>query len=112
MGRRFLAAGVTVSALLLASLSSSAASGATRSVSGTHADNPTQTLGVATLYNTSAPLGLTAAPASSASSTKSDARAHLFTRHPKMVKPNASLKTPSVAGTPVVGSPGAATGFN
>ena len=112
MGRRFLAAGVTVSALLLASLSSSAASGATRSVSGTSADNPTQTLGVATLYNTSAPLGLTAAPARSASSTKSDAHAHLFTRHPKMVKPNAKLRTPTVAGTPVVGSPGAATGFN
>jgi hypothetical protein len=112
MGRRFLAAGVTVSALLLASLSSSAASGATRSVSGTHADNPTQTLGVATLYNTSAPLGLTAAPASSASSTKTDAPAHLFTRNPKMAKSPAGLKTPTVAGTPVVASPGAATGFN
>jgi hypothetical protein len=112
MGRRFLAAGVTVSALLLASLSSSAASGATRSVSGTPADNPTQTLGVATLYNTSAPVGLTAAPASSSSSTKTDAHAHLFTRDPKMVKSNATLQRPSPAGTSVVGSPGAATGFN
>ena len=55
MGRRYIAAGVTVSALLLASLSSSAASAGTRSA-GRPADNPTQTLGVATLYNTSAPL--------------------------------------------------------
>jgi hypothetical protein len=112
MGRRFLAAGVTVSAMLLASLSSSAASAATRSVSGTRADNPTQTLGVATMYNTSAPLGLTAAHASSSGSTKTDAHAHLFTRNPRMAKSPAGLKTPSVAGTPVVGSPGAATGFN
>jgi hypothetical protein len=112
MGRRSMAAGVTVSALLLASLSASAASAATRSVSGTHADNPTQTLGVATLYNTSAPLGPTAAPANSSSSSKTDARAHLFTRNPKMAKSPAGLKTPSVAGTPVVASLGAATGFN
>jgi hypothetical protein len=112
MGRRFLAAGVTVSALLLASLSSSAASAATRSVSGARADNPTQTLGVATLYATSAPLGPTAARANSSSSTKTDAHAHLFTRNPKMPKTPAGLTTPSVAGTHVVGSQGAATGFN
>jgi hypothetical protein len=112
MGRRFIAAGVTVSALLLASLSASAASAGTSTVSGKPADNPTQTLGVATLYNTTAPVGLTAAPASSASSTKTDAHAHLFTRDPKMNTANATLQTPSPAGTPVVGSPGAATGFN
>jgi hypothetical protein len=115
MGRRFIAAGVTVSALLLASLSASAASAGTSTVSGTPADNPTQTLGVATLYNTTAPVGLTAAPAnssSSSSSTKTDAHAHLFTRDPKMNVSNATLQTPSPTGTPVVGSPGAASGFN
>jgi len=64
------------------------------------------------LYNTSAPVGLTAAPASSSSPAKTDARAHLFARDPKMVKSPAKLKTPTVAGTPVVGSAGAATGFN
>jgi len=111
MGRRSIAAGVTVSALLLASLSSSAAFAGTSTVSRP-ADNPAQTLGVATLYNTSAPVGLTAAPASSSSPAKTDARAHLFARDPKMVKSPAKLKTPTVAGTPVVGSAGAATGFN
>jgi len=112
MGRRFIAAGVTVSALLLASLSASAASAGTSTVSGRPADNPTQTLGVATLYNTTAPVGLTAAPASSSSSTKTDAHAHLFTRDPKMAIANATLQRPSPAGTPVVGSAGAASGFN
>jgi hypothetical protein len=112
VGRRFVAAGVTVSALVLASLSSSAASAGTSTVSGVPADNPTQTLGVATLYNTSAPLGPTAASASSSSSAKTDTRAHLFTRNPQMPKSPAGLKTPSAAGTPVVASPGAATGFN
>jgi hypothetical protein len=91
MGRRSIAAGVTVSALLLASLSASAASAGTSTVSGTPADNPTQTLGVATLYNTTAPVGLTAAPARSSSSTKTDAHAHLFTRDPKMTTPTATL---------------------
>ena len=112
MGRRFIAAGVTVSALLLASLSASAASAGTSTVSGKPADNPTQTLGVATLYNTTAPAGLTVAPANSSSSTKTDAHAHLFSRDPKMNIANAALQTPSPAGTPVVGSPGAASGFN
>jgi len=112
MGRRFIAAGVTVSALLLASLSASAASAGTSTVSGKPADNPTQTLGVATLYNSSAPVGLTVAPAASASSTKTDAHAHLFARDPKMRTSTPTLQPPSPAGTPVVSSPGAATGFN
>src|SRR6516165_5456282 len=98
MGRRYIAAGVTVSALLLASLSASAASAGTSTVSGRPGDNPTQTLGVATLYNTSAPLGLTATPASSSSSTKTVAHAHLFTRDPKMATSPATLRTPSPAG--------------
>jgi len=112
MGRRYIAAGVTVSALLLASLSASAASAGTSTVSGRPGDNPTQTLGAATLYNTSAPVGLTAASASPSSSTKTDAHAHLFTRDPKMATSTATLQTPSPAGMAVVGSPGAATGFN
>jgi hypothetical protein len=62
VGRRFIAAGVTISAILFASLSSSAAAAGTGLGSATSADNPTQTLGTATLYGTSAPLGLTAAP--------------------------------------------------
>ena len=112
MGRRSIAAGVTVSALLLTSLSASAASAGTSTVSGRPGDNPTQTLGVATLYNTSAPLGLTSAPASSARSTKTDANAHLFAHDPKMARSTATLQTPSPAGSPVLSTHGVVTGFN
>ena len=112
MGRRFITLGVTASVLLLGSFSSSAAFGATSTASGARADNPTQTVGVATLYNTSAPVGLSAALLSSSSPTKTDARAHLFARDPKAAASTAALQPPSPAGTPVVGSPGSATGFN
>src|SRR6516225_6380088 len=112
MGRRSIAAGVTVSALLLASLSASAASAGTSTVSGRPGDNPTQTLGVATLYNTSAPLGLTAAPASSSSSAKTDANAHLFARDPKMAASAAPPKTPSRGGIPGRSSHALVPGLN
>jgi hypothetical protein len=117
MGRRFMAAGITVSALLLVSFSSSAAFAATGSASATSADNPTQTQGSATFYGTSAPLGLTTAPASSARAsapTGRDSRnAHVFApRAAKAAKSKSTLLPPSPAGTPVVSSPGGATGFN
>ena len=117
MGRRFIAAGVTVSAFLFASLSSAAAAAATGAFSATSADNPTQTLGTAALYGTSAPLGLTAAPASSARPSASTGRdshnAHLFApRASNAAKSKATLQPPSPPGTPVVSNPGGATGFN
>jgi hypothetical protein len=117
MGRRFIAAGVTISAILFASLSSSAAAAGTGLGSATSADNPTQTLGTATLYGTSAPLGLTAAPSISAgpsASTRRDSHnARVFApRASNAAKAKATLQPPSPAGTPVVSSAGAATGFN
>ena len=117
MGRRFIAAGVTLSAILFASLSSSAAAADTGLGSATSADNPTQTLGTATLYGTSAPLGLTAAPSISAGPSASTGRdshnAHMFApRASNAAKAKATLQPPSPAGTPVVSSAGAATGFN
>src|SRR5215813_1776282 len=117
MGRRFIAAGITLSAILFASLSSSAAAADTGLGSATSADNPTQTLGTATLYGTSAPLGLTAAPSISAGPSASTGRdshnAHMFApRASNAAKAKATLQPPSPAGTPVVSSAGAATGFN
>ena len=110
MGWRFIAAGVTVSAFLFASLSSAAAAAATGAFSATSADNPTQTLGTAALYGTSAPLGLTAAPASSARPSASTGRdshnAHLFApRASNAAKSKATLQPPSPPGTPVVSGP-------
>jgi hypothetical protein len=117
MGRRFISAGVTVSAILFASLSSSAAAAGTGLISATSADNPTQTLGTATLYGTSAPLGLTTAPNSSARPSASTGRdshnANVFApRASNAAKSKATLQPPSPAGTPVVNSAGGATGFN
>jgi len=117
MGRRFIAAGITLSAILFASLSSSAAAADTGLGSATSADNPTQTLGTVTLYGTSAPLGLTAAPSISAGPSAATGRdahnAHMFApRASSAAKAKATLQPPSPAGTPVVSSAGAATGFN
>src|SRR5215510_2154892 len=116
MGRRFITAGVTLSAILFASLSLSAAAADTRLTSAASADNPTQTLGMATLYGTSAPLGLTAAPNSSARPSTSTGRdshnANVFAPRASKVQPRATLRPPSPAGTPVVSSAGRATGFN
>ena len=117
MGRRFTAAGITISAILFVSLSSSAAAAGTGLSSATSADNPTQTLGTATLYGTSAPLGLTAAPSISAGPSAATGRdshnARVFApRASNAAKAKATLQPPSPAGTPVVSSAGAATGFN
>jgi len=115
MGRRFIAAGVTISVALLTSLTSvaTAAAGATARA-GSPADNPTQTLGSATFDGTTAPLGLTAAGgmAPAARANTSDSRiAHVFA-HNAASRSRATLQPPSPAGTPVVASPGRATGFN
>jgi hypothetical protein len=118
MGRRFIAAGVTVSALLLASLSAgslAAAAAGKAAGSASPADNATQTLGSATFYGTSAPLSVTSAPANSpAARQHRDSRvARAFAHHAsKPARANATLQPPSPAGIPVVSSPGRATGFN
>jgi len=77
-------------------------------------DNPTQTLGSATFYGTTAPLGLTAAPGLSpaARANTGDSRIARVFAHNAAPGSHVTLQPPSPAGTPVVSSPGAATGFN
>jgi hypothetical protein len=115
MGRRFIAAGVTVPALLIASVSlgSLAAAAARAPVPARPADSATQTRGSATFYGTSAPLGLTVASASplAGPNTGDSRNAHMFA-HRAAPGSHLTLQPPSPAGTPVVSSPGAATGFN
>jgi hypothetical protein len=124
MGRRIIAAGVTASALLLASLPAAASAAPGAPSRARSADSATQTLGSAAFYGTSTPLSLAAASASSARARarlralgRHDSRIHrMFTHHvPKAARPNsakATLQPPSPAGIPVVSSPGRATGFN
>ncbi|MGN6173098.1 MAG: hypothetical protein ACTHPS_09120 [Streptosporangiaceae bacterium] len=102
--------------MLFVSFSSAAAAADTGSVSATSADNPTQTRGTAVLYGTSAPVGPTAAPNSSARPSASTGRdshnARVFAPRASKPKSKATLQPPSPAGTPVVSSPGRAKGFN
>ena len=94
--------------LLVAFGPAAGASAAAKTAAGV--DHPTQTTGSASLYGTSAPL-----PNGVASSARASAKdtgvPHLFSRDPQMNKA-ASLQPPSPPGIPVVGNPGAATGFN
>ncbi len=114
MGRRFIAAGVTISAVLLTSLTSVATAAARATAPARPSDNPTQTLGSATFYGTTAPLGLTAAPGLSpaARANTGDSRIARVFAHNAAPGSHVTLQPPSPAGTPVVSSPGAATGFN
>jgi hypothetical protein len=127
MGRRIIAAGVTLTTLLLVSIpvAAAAASGAPGAPARARsADSATQTLGSATLYGTSTPLGPAAA---SASSPQARARLRALGRHDSGVRrtfthrvhgasrrnaASAALQPPSPAGLPVAGTPGDATGFN
>lgn len=115
MVRRITAACAALAALLFMSLPSAASAAGARS--RTHsAGHPTQTFGAATLYGTSSPLPSAAPQAGPRSSlTRRDtATGHVFARHASRTAPrNApALRPPSPPGTPVVGNPGAATGFN
>ena len=107
----------------LASLTYLASSTAAQA-SGNPPDNAPQTLGSATLYGTSTPLGVTAAAAHSArvralarTLRHHDLRvhqtfAHHVSRPARAGAIRAALQPPSPAGIPVDASPGAATGFN
>ena len=107
----------------LASLTYLGASAAAQA-SGNAPDNAPQTLGSATLYGTSKPLGLMAATAHSArvralarTLRHRDTRARpSFTRHASRPSAahaiDAGLQPPSPPGIPVDAGPGAATGFN
>ena len=75
-------------------------------------DHPTQTTGSASLYGTSAPLPPGAAAAPNAAPAKDSGVAHMLSRDPRMNRAAQALQPPSPPGTPVVSSPGAATGFN
>jgi hypothetical protein len=115
MVRRITAACAALAALLFVSLPS-AASAAARAPSRAHSpDHPTQTFGAATLYGTSSPLPSAAPQAGPRSSlTHRDAgTAHVFAHHAsRTARRNApALQPPVPPGTPVVGNPGAATGF-
>jgi hypothetical protein len=115
MGRRFIAAGVTISAVLLTSLTSVATAAARATAPArSSSDNPTQTLGSATFYGTTSPLALTAAAGLSpaARANTGDSRVARVFAHNAASGSHATLQPPSPAGTPVVSSPGEATGFN
>ena len=75
-------------------------------------DHPTQTTGSASLYGTSAPLPSGAAASPHAAPAKDSGVAHMLSRDPRMNRAAQALQPPSPPGTPVVGNPGAATGFN
>src|SRR2546430_4754832 len=75
-------------------------------------DHPTQTTGSASLYGTSAPLPPGAAASPHAAPAKDSGVAHMLSRDPRMNRAAQALQPPSPPGTPVVSSPGAATGFN
>ncbi|HEV2242229.1 MAG TPA: hypothetical protein VGR98_14405, partial [Streptosporangiaceae bacterium] len=115
MVRRITAACAALAALLFVSLPS-AASATARAPSRAHStDHPTQTFGVATLYGTSSPVPSAAPLAGPRSSLthRDTGAAHVFARHAsRTARRNApALQPPSPPGTPVVGNPGAATGF-
>jgi hypothetical protein len=87
------------------------AAGASAAKTTSRADHPTQTTGSASLYGTSAPLPPGAAASPLAAPAKDSGVAHMLSRDPRMNKA-ATLQPPSPRGTPVVNSPGGATGFN
>lgn len=80
------------------------------------ADNATQTLGSAKFYGTTTPVSLTATARSGAANQPDFHAVTTFWRNAhKAASPSAlsaALQPPSPAGTPVVSSIGAATGFN
>jgi hypothetical protein len=111
--RRIIAACAALAALLFVALPS-AASAAARAPSRAHStDHPTQTFGAATLYGTSSPLPSAAPQAGPRSSLshRDTGTAHVFAHHASRTARQAALQPPSPPGTPVVGNPGAATGF-
>ncbi|MGE5292448.1 MAG: hypothetical protein ACM3ML_35720 [Micromonosporaceae bacterium] len=119
MVRRSTAAGVTVLALLAASLGVAASAASAAPSPAKRADNAPQTLGSATFYGTSTPLGLTAAaaatPHASAFAQRDSGVARVFANRASKALAKAgaaALRPPAPRGIPVVNSPGAATGFN
>ena len=86
------------------------AAGAAKTAGGV--DHPTQTIGSASLYGTSAPLPPSTAASPHASPAKDSGVAHMLSRDPRMNRAAQALRPPSPPGTPVVSNPGAATGFN
>ena len=119
MVRRSTAASVTVLALLAASLGVAASAASAAPSPAKPADNAPQTLGSATFYGTSTPLGVTAAasatPHASASAQRDSGVARIFANRASKAPAKAStatLQPPAPRGIPVVNSPGAATGFN
>jgi hypothetical protein len=89
---------------------SAGASAAAKTAGGV--DHPTQTTGSASLYGTSAPLPPSTGASPNAAPAKDSGVAHMLTRDPRMNRAAQPLQPPSPRGTPVVSSPGAATGFN
>jgi hypothetical protein len=75
-------------------------------------DHPTQTTGSASLYGTSAPVPPSTAASPHAAPAKDSGVAHMLSRDPRMNRAAQPLQPPSPPGTPVVSSPGGATGFN
>ena len=89
---------------------SAGASAAAKAAGGV--DHPTQTTGSASLYGTSAPVPPSTAASPHASPAKDSGVAHMLSRDPRMNRAAQALRPPSPPGFPVVGNPGAATGFN
>jgi hypothetical protein len=76
-------------------------------------DHPTQTTGSATRYGTSAPLPKGAATLAPKALPRDTGGTRTFVHHPAVSRAaGKALQPPSPPGTPVVGNPGAATGFN
>jgi hypothetical protein len=122
--RRLITISTVILTMPLASLTYLASSASAAPADTQPADNATQTLGSATLYGTSTPLGVTAAATHSArvralarTLRRHDSRVHQ-TFVPHASRPSsahairAALQPPSPPGIPVAASPGAATGFN
>lgn len=94
---------------VLVPLGSTATASATPKALGT-IDNPTQTIGSAVRYGTSAPLPITAAAPTNASQARDTQTSATRLRH-SAGRAVPGLATPKPQGTPVVSDPGAASGF-
>ena len=107
---------IAIAALLCAGLLVSIGSAATASATSRPAgakSQPTQTLGTAIRYGTSAPVSKSAARAVPRAPSRDTGTAVTFSHHRATGRPaRAGLRPPSPPGTPVASGPGAATGFN
>ncbi len=104
---------VALCATLFVSLPTALAAGRAEVTASSAADNAPQTHGSATFYATTAPVSLTAAAVKGAADQLNFPAVTTFGSHAREAGGlSAALQLPSPAGTAVVDSIGAATGFN